>query len=188
MSVIKDVNRCVYRFYPKNLSLYDEGYYKSQEYLDRRAMVDEAFHQNAGWISFKALIEEIMIDRSSPKADYSFGGGMTSYHLSIDPKAFGLDSERNMLVFTVLISVISDFWAFRFMEKTSDGWSARYTTKNETEEALVRAVSGLVKKCFPEHEKLPEGIHQLTVNDVYMRYAEESGATVFELLFTDHDN
>src|SRR5690606_33604513 len=107
------------------------------------------------WKSFKEKFDKLITDRSHSLSDYSFGGGSPSLHLSINPKAF-MEADNDVLVFTVVISVISDFWAYRFMDRIDAVWEARYSPKTEKERELLSQVGQIMEATFPSQRLLEE--------------------------------
>ncbi|RQP15313.1 MAG: hypothetical protein EAS52_15500 [Parapedobacter sp.] len=189
MAVQQEIKDLIYTYYPKGLSIGDQ-YASSKEYHSRRQKIDEAIASKSlmsKWKSFKEKFEKLIRDRSYSLSDYSLGGGSPSFHVSVSPKAF-METDNNVLVFTIAISVISDFWAYRFMDRTDTAWEARYSPASEKERELLSQVGQIMKETFPGHRLLEEKYLSEAYDDVESSIGLKRSPSVFDLLFVDHDN
>ena len=180
----EEIDQIIYRFYPKIVSdQYD--YSNTKEYLERRNVIRSAVSDKSlqsDWSRLKQKLDAWVVDRSQIIADYSFGGGSPGLHLSFSPKSFGLPTDE-VIVITLVVSVISRFWAYRF---TGNDFIQRYSPKNQEEAAFLERLDHLVKEIFNNHQRL--GAEHLTkeYDDVIIEF--EESRNVFYLLFAQHDN
>lgn len=190
MATKQEIQELVYKYYPKGIAISD-AYYSSNEYWAKRQKVDEAYHDKslqAQWANFKEEFRKRPVkEKSQILADYSFFGGSPAHHISIRAEALdGISDE--VIVFTVVISVISAFWAYRFMDRAGAGWKARYSPKDKKEKELIAQVGAIIKETFPHHEPLEEEYLLAGYDDIESSLGLGRPPTVFDLLFVDHDN
>jgi hypothetical protein len=142
----EEIDQLIYRFYPKIVAdQYD--YYETKEYLERRKRIQAAITDKSlqsKWSQLKQNLDAMLVDRSQIIADYSFGGGSPGLHLSFSPKSFGLPNDK-VIVITLIVSVISRFWAYRF---TGSDHIQGYSLKRQEELAFLKRLDLLVKGIF----------------------------------------
>lgn len=150
----EEIDKVIYRFYPKIVvDQYD--YSNTQEYLRRREAIRSAISdksQQSDWSLLKQKLDVLVVEHSQIIADYSFAAGSPGLHLSFSPKSFGLPSDE-VIVITLVVSVISKFWAYRF---TGNDFIQRYSPKNQEEAAFMEQLDHLVKEIFNNHQRLEQ--------------------------------
>lgn len=183
----KEIDELIYKFYPKNILCLEE-YFTTKEYLARRKVIKAAIEDkslSSTWSELKQKINGLVVDHSQILADYSFAGGAPGLHLSFKPTSFGLPNNEVIFI-SLVVSVISKFWAYRFMDKSGMYFIPRYSPRTKKETRLLEKLDLLVKETFKDYQRLEA--HYLTIEyeDVIIDY--EESRNVFKLLFADHDN
>jgi hypothetical protein len=92
--------------------------------------------------------------------------------------SLSLGTTHQRSVASVLISVITPLWTYRFID---EDYSLSYVSRNESEEKYTMLVQSLIKKYFLLHEHITEDQHQVIVNDINTIF--NYSPTIFEVIF-----
>lgn len=185
----QELKELIYKYYPKGMAIGDE-YAASKEYRLRKQKIDDAIANadiQVGWANFKEEFQKLVKDKSRILADYSFFSGSPAHQISIRAEAFdGLGN--NVIVFSVMISVIVNYWAYRFTDQMGTILQPRYSTQNTKEEELIAQVDRIIIDTFPDYQLLEEKYLMESYDHLETSVGLERSPTVFDLLFADHDN
>jgi hypothetical protein len=181
VTILDSIVETIYQYYPRGITREDgEACMTAKEALLRKNKFNKAKLQNSNWLDFKSALLQNLLPEITRTSDYSVFGNGPAYSVAFAihdvPEALG------NIEILVLISVISDFWSYRFVDKSSVP-DYRYTVKYKEEKKKIELIDSLIKIHFPQHQLLKKEFHQVKVNEICTFYSDEP--TVFQALFAE---
>jgi hypothetical protein len=173
----------IYKYYPKGITTQNPDKYESSvENIRRLKLCDviKVSNQNK-WEFFKNDLLKYIEGQSSSFSDYTSFGGIPNYIIEI---AIRNEQSTNgpKIILHVLISFITDYWIFRFLDTTYKD-NFRFQVTGPLEAEIIQNITQLIYKHFPAYRPFPLEMYNIVVPDIDTPLAHDNEVTIGTAIF-----